>query len=598
MTIAAIMAGTWSAAAVAPPAFPPLDHLLVPPPAAGAEINARPEPRFGEADYAALVASVPPARNEGRAWALHDTEWREEDERGYEAFVTAIGRSGCDSLDACLRSGANPYRDTDKRYDLIWFGDCADMAYVLRAYYAWKRGLPFAYATGVEIRGGNKRGGKDPRFSRLGNRVTGWRQVTTPMGGAPTNALTVVLKLYTEVHSGTFRTHPEDQDRWSDHYPVAITRESVRPGSIAYDVYGHVGLVYEVREDGRILIVSSHPDQTVTRGVFGANFLRADPAFGGGLKGWRPARLVGAKQRKDGTYEGGKVVRDRNEAISDHSLEGFYGTEGAEDWTLATFRVGERTYDWADFVRVRLRAPDYELDPIAETRAAYGALCADIQARKQAVDVAVRAGMPNRPAPDRLPENIYGTEGDWETYATPSRDARLKTQALEVRRLIEGFATDDARRGELADAAQRGIDACRVRYTRSDGSQVTLRLDHVVDRLWDLSFDPYHCPERRWGATGTELSSCIETPAKAAWYDAQTWLRRDPQRRYDQEMGFAASELADPATTPPEEGGLGRSTAPVAAVDDLLTELDPSHRRRGLSLGIDVGTVTGTVNER
>ena len=24
----------------------------------------------------------------------------------------------------------------------------------------------------------------------------------------------------------------------------------------------------------------------------------------------------------------------------------------------------------------------------------------------------------------------------------------------------------------------------------------------VMARIYDLSFDPYHCPERRWGATG------------------------------------------------------------------------------------------------
>ena len=40
---------------------------------------------------------------------------------------------------------------------------------------------------------------------------------------------------------------------------------------------------------------------------------------------------------------------------------------------------------------------------------------------------------------DRLPRNIYGTNGDWETYSTPSRDARLKTAFKESRDNAQRF---------------------------------------------------------------------------------------------------------------------------------------------------------------
>ncbi len=67
--------------------------------------------------------------------------------------------------------------------------------------------------------------------------------------------------------------------------------------------------------------------------------------------------------------------------------------------------------------------------------------CADLDYRADAVTLALEAGLQNRPQPDRLPENIYGTEGDWETYSTPSRDARLKTAFKELRDNAPRFLT-------------------------------------------------------------------------------------------------------------------------------------------------------------
>ena len=44
--------------------------------------------------------------------------------------------------------------------------DCADLVYMLRAYYAWKNGLPFSYVTGVYSRGGGDFRRPDPRRDR------------------------------------------------------------------------------------------------------------------------------------------------------------------------------------------------------------------------------------------------------------------------------------------------------------------------------------------------------------------------------------------------------------------------------------------------
>ena len=90
----------------------------------------------------AQSAEIPPAVNTGKRWEVYKAEWTDKDEAGYAAFVQAIGRSNCSSMDACIKSEANPYRS---HVDPDLPGDCADMAYILRAYYAWKNGLPFSY---------------------------------------------------------------------------------------------------------------------------------------------------------------------------------------------------------------------------------------------------------------------------------------------------------------------------------------------------------------------------------------------------------------------------------------------------------------------
>ncbi|MEL7485942.1 MAG: hypothetical protein AAGJ87_01875, partial [Pseudomonadota bacterium] len=62
-----------------------------------------------------VAAAIPEAVNNGAAWRIKKTAWDADDERGYAAFVQAIGRSGCTTLGDCLAHEANPYRATDTR---------------------------------------------------------------------------------------------------------------------------------------------------------------------------------------------------------------------------------------------------------------------------------------------------------------------------------------------------------------------------------------------------------------------------------------------------------------------------------------------------
>lgn len=507
---------------------------------------------------------IPEAVNEGKAWRIVKTHWDEADEDGYSAFITAIGRSNCLSLGECLTSQENPYRHTDTRR---FSGDCADMAYILRAYYAWKNGLPFSYQHAMRTADGS---GEDLRYSKNGNIVSGRRYA---IGSSPISAPGFIGRIGGEVSTAMFRTHPEKGGgrSFDDFYPVEISRNGVRPGAIAYDIFGHVGIVYDIMDDGRILIVASHPDRSVTRTVYGPNFLRSKPELGAGIKGWRPIRLQGATKRKDGTYTGGIIVAADNENIDGFSLEQHLGNvpHPSGVWHFGEFVHQDRTLKYYDYVRRRLASPDFSYNPTDELRWGLQALCSDIKARKVAVNSATDARIYLKPHPKRLPPNIYGTYGEWEEYSTPSRDARLKVSFIELRRtmqdLVERYDNNEAAvnydgddlPAELVSVFEEEKNACRINYWRSDDLRVRLNLGHVMDRLFDLSFDPYHCPERRWGARGAELETCPDDAEKERWYNAQRFLRNQAQRTYDIRMDFTVDELRPPMMASPEEGGLG-----------------------------------------
>jgi len=107
-----------------------------------------------------MNAATPTLAAEGNApsgaWYVTKAEWTEADEKGFGEFVRAIGHSGCTTSVACLKDPANPYRSSDPK-ELKFLADCADFPYMLRAYYAWKNGLPFGYVNGVSGKGSDIR---------------------------------------------------------------------------------------------------------------------------------------------------------------------------------------------------------------------------------------------------------------------------------------------------------------------------------------------------------------------------------------------------------------------------------------------------------
>ncbi len=223
----------------------------------------------------------------------------------------------------------------------------------------------------------------------------------------------------------------------------------------------------------------------------------------------------------------------------------------------------------------------YRFDPAAEVLQRVRSICLELNQRVDAVNVAVRAGMPLRPQPPRLPENIYVTQGDWETYATPSRDARLKLLFINLREDIKRFIAMQASGGrhlnysglnlkaDLKQAYESESNACAITYTRTDGSPVTLSFGEIKKRLFLMSFDPHHCIERRWGASSPEeLSTCPTDKLKTEWYKAQQRLRNQTVRTIGDRMNFTLEDLRKQARDSSEE--VGDDEAPIIEVASLL----------------------------
>lgn len=496
-------------------------------------------------------------------WKILKTSWSGQDEKNFQNFVLALGEMvesrKCRTVTQCLNSPANTYRASDPA-GLRYYADCADFPYFVRGYFAFKNGLPFSFATSMGLRSVSGNRG-DIRYSAYGNQVLKRFDVTTK-GGKFVNAVSLFNQaIPDETDSGNYRTHFEGNDQgalFSDFYPVRLNREAVKPGTILYDPNGHVTMVYKVSDDGRVSYVDAHPDNSLTTGAFSIKFVRSNPGQGAGFKNWRPLELVGATRSSEGVWVGGQVRGVSNAKLSDYGVEQFFGSNQDRnvEWTSAKYLHDGKSVSYHDYVRLKLAVGELRINPVDDFRQTLEDLCESLKDRVNAVDVAIRAGISKKSHPDRLPENIYGTQGEWETYSTPSRDAQLKVSFRDLidqsAKSLQKLAENDRSivysganlAQDLLDVYQTESRRCEISYVNSTGSSVVLNLEDIRKRLFKISFDPYHCVELRWGAeSATELSSCQDSNEKWAWYKGEQRLRNQHLRRYDIRMDFSVDEL-------------------------------------------------------
>jgi hypothetical protein len=304
-------------------------------------------------------------------WIVTKTEWTAADEKGFGDFVAEIARSGCTNTVTCMRSAANLYHESDPA-SFEFHADCAKWVYMLRAYYASKHGLPFSYVS--RIAGS----GDDLRFTTTSNRALARRDIIDTGRGIAT--VPILKALHDQVWTATYRMHPAaEAPVKQDFYSPKIQPGSIRPGTAIYDINGHVGLVYDVTDDGRILYMDAYPDEHVSRSQYGLQFGQSPAELGGGFKNFRPLRLEGATPDAEGHYIGGTIVLASNGEIPDYSLEQYTGNvpnahangPGAQ----FTYRgVGLGLFEYA---RASMSNGGFKYNPVYELKASLVSLCHD-----------------------------------------------------------------------------------------------------------------------------------------------------------------------------------------------------------------------------
>jgi hypothetical protein len=504
------------------------------------------------------------ATGKSSLWAIKKDHWSVEDEKNFEDFVYGIGKAHeddiCDTTEKCLNSPvANPKYASKNPPHFTIYSDCADLPYILRGYFAWMNDLPFSHPVDVE-RASFRDAKLDIRYTNFGNKIIKTSAVKTG-----DNIKRVLRETSDDVSSAMYRVHPDrdlEASAFTDFYSPVIARDSIKPGTVVYDPNGHVLVVYEVGDDGRIMMIDAHPDNSLTRQVYGEKFGRAYPSAGAGFKNWRPIQLVGATKDSVGNLIGGRVKAQPNFKIPDFSKEQYFGNVQTPvnemDWESGKFIFETEEIPYYDFIRRTLSDGPLKYHPVAEVSDMLESLCDDLQDRNEAVNNAFKAGINKRSHPDKLPDNIFGTAGDWESFASPSRDARFKASAREIRRKIQDFyqkfldgdpiivyvGSAHTLIEDFKTAYEKQAVGCEIDYKNSNGNLVTLNLDQVIDRVYSLSFDPYHCIEYRWGATGKELASCKDDMSKRNWYLAEQGLRNIIDRNYDMKTNKSLPELS------------------------------------------------------
>ena len=255
-------------------------------------------------------------------WAVQRA-WTPTEEQAYGRFVTAIGRGvaehRCRGLAQCLDNPAvNPLYIPGRR--MRFQADCADVAYMLRAYYSWRRELPFVFVNGIRWQRRPEAGGRALDTRPVG--LARWDAFKTPWR--------LLHELGGRVNSNWFRMRPDVED--GDWYPARIARGSIRPGTAYYDPDGHVLVVYEVTADGQVLLFDGHPGGSITARPMSANLTPGSFRLGGGFMNWRAPVL------RDGV-----ITRPRNAELPDYDGAAQYDrTRRTVDGHPVTFDVWVR----------------------------------------------------------------------------------------------------------------------------------------------------------------------------------------------------------------------------------------------------------------
>jgi hypothetical protein len=375
--------------------------------------------------------------------------------------------------------------------------DCADLPYFLRAYFAWKLRLPFAFRAC-----GRGADGQPPACD-----VTPQHNQQAVPGTDEVNAFQEFSRVVAgTVHSASARTHPDSNA--TDVYPVPLTRESLLPGTVFADPYGHLLIIArwvpQTATDYGVLIgADAQPDGTVAlRRFWRGSFLFSPDttAAGAGFKAFRPCGRA-ARACSCGATTRSRRPRAPGRASNTRAAP----TTSTTAWRRSSTRA--RSSPWASCACWWTRS----------TSRPSAAWCRWTTASSTCAATPAPAWRCPRATPCSRPS------GDWEDFATPSRDMRLLISIDAVMGFPDSVLRQPARFGVSASEARAVAARLRqeldtllaaraITYVRSDGAQQRVTLAELVARkaAFEVAYNPNDCVETRWGAPAgsAEAQSC------------------------------------------------------------------------------------------
>jgi hypothetical protein len=425
-----------------------------------------------EALYAAWIEALFADADERSSWpALHDVTR----DRGRNLLHDHLGFGEDDP------SGPNSLEMTP---------DCADNPFFLRAYFAWKLGLPFGFR---ETGWGTLESA--PKAGRL-------IMFETRRPGSPGNTVPAMRRFLNQaknvIHAGNGRTALRADD--TDYYPLPLTRRALKPGTVFADPYGHtytlVRWIGQTRKTpGLLLGADAQPDGTVAvKRFWKGNFLFTTSEVVGepGFKAFRPIVIDGGRPRQ---------LTNREIAASPD-----YG-----DFSLEQEKMSPDAFYAA---MEKLINPD-PLDAKAAFEDLFRALHEQLIVRVDSVAKGEAYATAHPGAVIAMPSgpSVFQSLGSWEDYSTPNRDLRLLIAIDTISEFPDKVARDPAAydmgrkapdeiRRELRALADKWAASMTITYKGSDGSSRTLSLADIFRRkdAFEMGYNPNDSIEIRWGA--------------------------------------------------------------------------------------------------
>ncbi len=379
--------------------------------------------------------------------------------------------------------------------------DCADNPFYLRAYFAWKLGLPFGYH---ECDRGYL--GRAPQTGR-------WITNESPTSKThPVLSFNAFLRRVMDgVHSGTARTELNSEN--SDYYPVSLNREALRPGVVFADPYGHtlilVRWISQTHDSpGLLLSVDAQPDKTVgIKRFWKGNFLFTTTEVVGdpGFKAFRPI-----------TFTNGRPCLLKNEEIT--------SKYGYNSFSLQQQGItGELFYHKMEQI-----INPTPLDPETALLDLIKGLHEQLIVRVTSIanGEAYMKGHPGEviPMPGR-PAGVFQAGGQWENFSTPNRDLRLLIAMDAVLDFpdkivrspndfkISKLTSPEKVKENLESFLSQKLSELSITYIRSNGTEQTLSMGDILKRkeAFEMAYNPNDGIEIRWGApeNSEERSTCF-----------------------------------------------------------------------------------------